>query len=207
MEGQERSSISGECEMMLPSERVRQEEALRGGVLAGDAAAWRRLYDHAYAELWAYVIWRCAGLRDLAEEVTQETWLIAVRRIRDFDPQQGGFRSWLRGIAAHVLLNQLRSRRRQPVQSLPELAEPARDVVGQREQGELIARALAELPERSEAVLRAKYLDQMSVEEIAADWGQTTKAIESLLTRARQAFRTAYEGQPGTDVRMKEAKP
>ncbi len=43
-------------------------------------------------------------------------------------------------------------------------------------------------------MLRAKYLDGLSVAEIAAARGETTKAIESLLSRARQAFRKAYRG-------------
>jgi DNA-directed RNA polymerase specialized sigma24 family protein len=42
-------------------------------------------------------------------------------------------------------------------------------------------------------VLRAKYLDRRTVDEIAADQGLTPKAAESLLGRARQAFREAFE--------------
>ena len=38
----------------------------------------------------------------------------------------------------------------------------------------------------------AKYLDRMSVQAMAAAWNETPKAIESLLSRAREAFRTAY---------------
>jgi RNA polymerase sigma-70 factor (ECF subfamily) len=49
------------------------------------------------------------------------------------------------------------------------------------------------LPEHYEAVLRAKYLDEWSVERIAADRGVSPKVVESLLTRARDAFRTAYQ--------------
>jgi len=67
-----------------------------------------------------------------------------------------------------------------------------------------VARALAELPEPSEAVLRANTLDLMSVDEIAEEWAETPKAIESLLTRSRQAFRVAYEKISGTDVAFKE---
>ena len=192
---------------MPPSERVQTEEALRAAALAGDDGAWRKLYDGAYAELWSYVVWRCAALRDLAEEVTQDTWLIAVRRLGDFDPQQGRFIGWLRGIAAKVLHNHLRTRRRRPEQALTASAEPARDDADRRDQAELIARALAELPQRSEAVLRAKYLDLMSVAQIADEWDETPKAIESLLTRARQAFRAAHEKLSGNDVAFEEHKP
>lgn len=192
---------------MQPSELVSREEALRAAALAGDDAAWRSLYDGAYAELWAYVVWRSAGLRDMAEEVTQDTWLIAVRRIGDFDPKQGRFVGWLRGIAVKVLHNHLRTRRRRLEQSLTASAEPAQDDADRRDQAELIARALAELPKRSEAVLRAKYLDLMSVAQIADEWRETPKAIESLLTRARQAFRAAHEELSGSDVAFKEQKP
>jgi RNA polymerase sigma-70 factor, ECF subfamily len=191
---------------MLPPERVRHEERLRGAVLAGDQAAWRTLYDGAFAELWSYVLWRCAGLHSAAEEIVQDTWLVAVRRIADFEPAQGPFLAWLRGIAANQLRNHFRTVRRHP-QTQSDFAEPSRDDREQREQAELIAAALAELPERSEDVLRAKYLDLMSVEQIAGEWDETPKAIESLLTRARQAFRTAYEKLAGIDVAFKERSP
>jgi len=44
-------------------------------------------------------------------------------------------------------------------------------------------------------VLRAKYLEGLSVAEIASARGETPKAVESLLSRARQAFRKVYQGQ------------
>jgi RNA polymerase sigma-70 factor (ECF subfamily) len=189
--------------MMLPNERFRHEDELRSAVLAGDEAAWRDLYDGAYAELWAYVVWRCARLRDLAEEVTQETWLVAVRRIREFDPQRGAFLAWLRGIAAKVLQNHLRARRKVQALDGNDVAEPAHET----DQAELITLALADLPSHYEAVLRAKYLDASSVEQIAAEWGETPKTIESLLTRARRAFRDVYERLAGTDVVTHETEP
>src|SRR5262245_10092241 len=184
---------------MLPSERVRREQTLRSGVLAGNEAAWRSLYDGAYEALWSYVVWRSAGLRDLAEEVTQETWLVAVRRIRDFEPRQAPFIAWLRGIAANVMRNHLRVNARRPRETLTG-NEPAHVDDEKREQAEVISRTLADLPEHYEAVLRAKYLDLLSVDEIAAEWDQSPKAIESLLTRAREAFRVAYEKRAVDDI-------
>ena len=190
---------------MVPTERVRQEERLRGAVLAGDSGAWRALYDGAFAELWTYVLWRTGGARDVAEEITQETWLVAVRRIAEFEPHRGPFLGWLRGIAANALRNYFRSRSHAPKRILADV--PAVDGSRTREEAELIALALADLPERAEMVLRAKYLDGMSVEQIAAEWEETEKAIESLLSRARQAFREAYERRAGLDVAFQEKKP
>jgi RNA polymerase sigma-70 factor (ECF subfamily) len=185
---------------MNPSDRIWRERGLRSAVLAGDERAWQIWYDESFAGLAAYVAWRCAGLRDLSEEIVQETWLTAVRRIRSFDPERGSFATWLRGIAANHLRNSLRSqdrRRKQPYNrnGSPSVMLPAETLLEQRDLAERIARALTTLPERYEAVLRAKYLDQQSVAQIAETWNETPKAIESLLTRARQAFREAY-GKP-----------
>src|SRR5262245_42036881 len=180
------------------SDQVWRERGLRAAVLAGDEAAWRAWYDESFAGLAAYVAWRCADLRDLADEVVQETWLTAVRRVRSFDPQQAPFAVWLRGIAAGLLCNHFRRQRRQDrhthqVGRSGIVNGTAESDLERREQTERIARALAELPEHYEAVLRAKYLDGQSVQQLAEARGETLKAVESLLTRARQAFRAAYE--------------
>jgi len=154
-------------------------------------------YDATFPALFAYVHWRCAGLRDATDEVVQETWLTAVRRLRAFDPKRGTFLDWLRGIAANVLRTRWRNLRLRNGQVLPisaqlPVATPADAALDQQDRAERIAHALARLPDRQEAVLRAKYLDGRTVADIAAEWGETPKAVESLLTRARQAFRAAY---------------
>jgi RNA polymerase sigma-70 factor, ECF subfamily len=173
-----------------------RERLLRDAVLAGDEVAWRAWYEETYAPLEAYVLWRCGRLRDLADDVLQETWLTAVRLLRRFDPAAGNFLNWLRGIAANVVRNHVRQwqRGQRRRSNLPaELAGDSQaSAAEQHERSQQIAVALAALPERYEGVLRAKYLDQMSLAEIAAAWGESIKAVESLLTRARAAFRDAY---------------
>ncbi|HEV3143886.1 MAG TPA: sigma-70 family RNA polymerase sigma factor [Gemmataceae bacterium] len=178
---------------MSEADRMWRERGLREAVLAGDQRAWQVWYEESFSALDRFIIWRCGGLRDLADEVLQETWLVAVRRIRDFEPERASFLTWLRGIAAGVLRNRFRQRRRDSsiVSLNGDLASRCHDA-DQREQGERVARTLAELPEHYEAVLRAKYLDGKSVSEIAADSNETPKAVESLLTRAREAFRKTY---------------
>src|SRR5262245_29358720 len=94
---------------MEDGDRVGIELRRRAAVLAGDERAWREWYDATYDDLWAFAHWRCAGLDQIAEEVVQDTWLTAVRRTRDFDPLKGSFRSWLFGIAANIVRDQLRA--------------------------------------------------------------------------------------------------
>ena len=171
-----------------------RERAIRDAVLGGDAAAWRALYDAHFARLADYARWRCGGLADLADDVIQETWLTAVRRLRSFDPRRGPFFAWLCGIAANAARNAVRGRRRFLRRTTPLASDPpARDQEADRDKAERVAVALAALPDKYEAVLRAKYLDRQTVEQIAEAWGVSAKGIESLLSRARQAFREAYE--------------
>jgi RNA polymerase sigma-70 factor (ECF subfamily) len=183
---------------MSASDPELRERGLRDAVLAGDERAWRAWYDESYAALYRYVLWRAGGLRDLAEEVVQETWLVAVRRVRHFRPAAGPFAAWLRGIAANLLRNHLRRRRRRGrAEALSEAVARSGGEEAQ-ERAEAVAGALAALPGHYEEVLRAKYLDGASVADIAAARGETVKAVESLLTRARQAFREVYEQHEGT---------
>src|SRR5436309_10178313 len=149
---------------MMPSgDRRWREHGLRSAVLAGNEAAWRNWYDETFPGLYAFVRWRCAGLNDWIDDIVQETWLTAIRRLRAFDPDQGSFADWLRGIAANLIRNQVRKRR--PIPSFngrPETHEHAGQASADRrgqDQAEQIALALSRLPEHYEAALRAKYLD------------------------------------------------
>jgi RNA polymerase sigma-70 factor (ECF subfamily) len=83
--------------------RVARDSKLRDAILRGDELAWQSLYDESFEAIWKYVEWRCGGNRSMAEDVVQETWVVAVKRIRDFMPQKASFTTWLCGIAAKNL--------------------------------------------------------------------------------------------------------
>src|SRR5439155_10607427 len=123
---------------------------------------------------------------ELADDVLQDTWLTAARRLRDFDPDRGPFDGWVCGIAANLVRNHLRAKARHAGRTRPLAGDPPQPEPAER--CERVAAALAALPDRYERALRAKYLDSRSVAEIAAAAGESEKAVESLLTRARQAF-------------------
>lgn len=195
---------------MSADERVRREQVLRAAALTGDERAWQALYDETFEPLYGYVLWRSGGRKDRADEVVQECWLTAVRHVRRFDPQRGRFLDWLRGIAANLVRNQLRRESRWRSRAVPSDGGPPGSATDgspleDRERGSCIALTLATLPERQEAVLRAKYLEGRSVAEIATAWDQTPKAVESLLTRARDQFRALYDRAFGADERAGDA--
>lgn len=165
------------------NEQQTDEDELRRAVIRGDRHAWRRLYDDNFAFLRG---WLRSRVQDTAsDDVTQETWLTAVRRIRDFDPMKGTFRSWLIGIAANVGAAEFRRTSRAP-EAL--IAEP----VARDEDDIPLGPALLTLPDGYREVLLAKYRDRRAVADIASERGVTPKAVESMLSRARTAFREAW---------------
>jgi len=176
---------------MRSDQETRQERCLRDAVLAGDETAWGLLYERSFQPLFAFVGCRLRGRPEDTAEVVQESWMIAVRRIRDFDPTRSSFETWVRGIALNVLRNLLRSeeRRRRTERSGSRVEESTSDRSGIVER---IARALTLLPSRYQEILRAKYHENLPVAAIAASLGQSPKAVESMLSRARVAFRAAY---------------
>ena len=176
-------------------DRVRRDQLLRNAVLGGDERAWQMWVGETFDDLYGYIRWRCGGLGDDVDDVVQETWLTAMRRLRRFNPPEGSFLAWLRGIAANVLRNRFRHRKTAPHrQSLDGdfVAETNQTETAQRERAERVAAVLCQLSKRHEAVLGAKYLEGLSVAQIAESWGETPKTVESLLTRARQSFQDAY---------------
>lgn len=174
-----------------------EEHALRDAVLAGHEAAWRVLYERAFPSVYAFVFHRTGQHPQRTEEVVQETWLTAVRRIGRFDPAQGCFEAWLKGIAENVLKNHRRRWLREPRDASIDEPDCAGAAERQVETRELLTLALTELPAHYEAVLRAKYQEQLSVAEIAGRLNSTQKAVESLLSRARDAFRRVYQRLSG----------
>lgn len=180
-----------------------EEQGLRAAVLDGDERAWRVLHDRTFDFVYAYVYCRTGRRADRTEDVVQECWTIAVKRIHRFDPARACFRTWMRGIADNVLRNRRRRWARRDRTELPTGTEAAGGVVRQAEaleRNEHIACALTALPERYRHVLKAKYWEGASVAEIAARGGETLKAVESLLSRARSAFRRVYRDLEDSDT-------
>jgi RNA polymerase sigma-70 factor, ECF subfamily len=182
-----------------------RERGLRDAVRAGDSGAWRILYDQCFESLYAYVHVRTGREVADTEEVVQDCWMTAVRKIGTFDPARGTFESWLRGIAENLLRNhrRRRSHRRKTIERARLAGEAPREdgshAASAAELAEEIALVLTVLPARYQAVLRAKYEEHLGVAEIAARWGEPAKAIESLLSRARAAFREAYARRDGKE--------
>jgi len=156
-----------------------------------DVNAFRELYDQLLPQIYAYFYHRC-GAASTAEELTQETFLAAVTELRGGketdDPP-----AWIRGVARHKLIDHYRQRARRERVSPVALAMSAdAEVWEAAEQRELTLGTLAALPALQRAALVLRYLDDLTVADVARALGKSIHATESLLARGKANFRRAY---------------
>jgi RNA polymerase sigma-70 factor (ECF subfamily) len=157
------------------------------------------MYDRLVREVFGFVYHLLGGDGPLAEELHQEVWLKALEGFDRFDPRRGSFRDWLFGIARHQVSRHYRKRARdlaarngayEPVDEVPAPALLAPELMEGTERASVIRAALLRLSREHRDVLLGKYGDGLTVREIADRSGRTPKAVESLLSRAREQLRT-----------------
>jgi RNA polymerase sigma-70 factor (ECF subfamily) len=157
-----------------------------------DRSAWSAFYERHVRDVYGLVYHLVGGDHQVAEEVNQEVWLLAIEQFDRYDPGRGELRAWLLGIARHRSFRYLRRNHGQAVQarrdgisdglSPPELLEG-------RERVDVVRAALLCLRDGSRTVLLARYAEGLPIAEIAARTGRSAKAVESLLSRARSQLR------------------
>jgi RNA polymerase sigma-70 factor, ECF subfamily len=163
-----------------------------------DERQFRPWYDVAARRVYAYLFGRCGGDASLAEELTQLTFMDALRRRDTYDGRADSI-TWLIAIGRNRLLDHLRrmerdERRRLRIVVREIAIEDRRDAAWQtHEDRDDIVRAMRLLPATQRAALILHHVDGLSVRDVAAAMGRSQTAVESLLSRGRERFRTVYE--------------
>ncbi len=168
-------------------------------VLAGDDDAFSVLVRKYQKQVHA-LAWRKIGDFHIAEEITQDTFLNAYKRLATLKKPQR-FVGWLYVIAANRCSSWLRKKRLYP-QSLEQLDQTDKDqlqkevyseyVVEENErisgqaQRDVVKKLLAKLGESERTVMTLHYFGEMSCTEIGAFLGVSANTVKSRLRRAQQ---------------------
>ncbi len=174
-----------------------------------DAAAFNELVAQ-YQNRLVGIMHHLVGNAEEAEDLAQEVFLRVYRNRKKYSPQ-AKFSTWLFTIANNLALNALRNRGRKPSvplsssESGPLGVRPEEQLVKDRgatpsfglRQAELADRirsALDTLNERQKMAVILNKFEDMNYAEIAEVMGLTTKAVKSLLSRARARLRDVLAG-------------
>lgn len=166
-----------------------------------DLKEFRVFYDRALPQVYSYLINRCGGLRATAEDLTQETFEAAVKTIANANGTTVSV-AWLIGVARHKLLDHYRrtGREDRKLARFRERGSKREELLeweGEGSRDKALA-ALDLLPASQRAAMVLRYLDDLSIPEIAKALHKSVHAVESLLARGRESFRHFYS--EGEDV-------
>jgi RNA polymerase sigma-70 factor, ECF subfamily len=173
---------------------------------AGERRAFNEFFATCAPRLAAFAARRSG--QDIAslEDIVQNTLIKAMRNLESYRGE-AALMTWLTGICRRELADAHRKAARRPGHDsldavdastftvpqlrVPERKEPAGEVDDALRR-EAIVRTLNALPERYALALEAKYADGLSVDDVARLLGLTPIAAQSLLARAREAFRDHF---------------
>jgi RNA polymerase sigma-70 factor (ECF subfamily) len=171
---------------------------------SGDEGAFQALVERHSRSIFR-LAFRMTGNEHDAEDVVQETFLKAYRRLAQFE-ERAHFGSWLYRIAANCAYDSLRSRaRRDEKSALPEQQEddpmvsiaadgPSPDrLVFSGQVQERVRTAMARLSERERAAFVLRHFEEMSTKEIGDALGLDEGAVKHSVFRAVRKLREALE--------------
>jgi len=173
-----------------------------------DAEAFAELVDR-YQHRIVGIMQHMLGVKEEAEDLAQEVFLRVYRTRKKYHPS-AKFSTWLFTIANNLALNVLRGRQRKPTVPLPaqesgplgprpqeqlvrDLSMTPGTGLQQKEMAAIIRRALDELNERQRLAVVLNKFEELNYAEIAEVMGLTTKAVKSLLSRARTRLRDVLQ--------------
>lgn len=171
-------------------------ERIQRGDTTSFEALFHRHYDRVYG-----LLFRLVGNRDEAEDLTQEAFIKlyhhAFRKRLFQQAGQQNVSAWLYRVATNLGYDALKTRQRRWQRDTLLVPDPqggpgAEQTVTQREEQALVRAALARLPQRQAQLLLLRQMG-LSYAECAAACDVAPGSVGTLLARAANAFREAYE--------------
>ena len=183
-------------------------------MLAGDERAFEAFFNAYFPRLYRFALPRLNGDVDATREIVQQTLGKAIRKLESFRGESGLF-TWICQICRNEIVDYIRAERRMRhvvlIDDQPELRAAVESIeapeefdlvkgYGREEAARLVRVVLDRLPASYGDALEWKYIEGESVEIIGERLGIGTTAAQSLLARARRAFRESLESVFGADA-------
>lgn len=153
--------------------------------------AFDELYEHYLPKIYGYVLNRTKK-KEVAEDVTSQTFMKAMTKIKSFRYRGYSFGAWLYRIAHNNLMDYFRknSSRFEPLEEEELESDQKTDKEAEKEERQrIILEALTKLPKQYQEVLSLKFFEEMSNEEIADVLGCKKETLAVKLHRSLKAFR------------------
>ena len=164
----------------------------------GDLDACERIYRQFHRPVYSVTV-RVVNCRDLAQDVTQEAFITAFRRIRQFRGDSP-FWGWLRRLAVNHAISALRKRPKAELVTFEDFrasSEGEQDGIGRAMD---LDEALGQLEEEDRLIVWLHDVEGYRHGEIAKVFGKTESFSKTRLSRARQRLRSLIGAQQEKDL-------
>ena len=152
---------------------------------------WLKIYRETVHPLYGYLAKRTGGIRELTEDIVQESYLRALDNWKRKSLPDSPI-AWLKRVAHNILIDYLRQKRwdidinvdltNHPDNTLQQPQVPIKSLE--------IFLAISSLGRKKAKIIEAFYYDGMSVKEIAESMAISERAVEGQLRRARQSLKS-----------------
>jgi len=170
-----------------------------------NAEAFGELYEKYYAPIFGYVLRRTASVT-VAQDITSEVFLKALKNLRQFHWRGIPFSSWLYRIASHEIANHYRLNSRQQVSmesnsnsvsfSDPGIESEVLSAEAELEKHEdflALHRNISQLPSKYQEVIVLRFFEDKQLKEISTILGKREGTVKSLLHRGVEKLREIME--------------
>ena len=176
-----------------------EEKELVENLKRREPAAAVELCNAYFDRIYRLVFSQVDGNRDVAQDITQETFLAAFKSVQRFRGQSKVY-TWLYSIANRKVADFYRRRKREAKHTAESLESQVHEEqpdgkADSEEAQRAVQQTLADLPLHYKQVLLLKYVEEMPVVEIGQVMGRSPKSVEGLLTRARKEMRNKLTAQ------------
>ena len=164
-------------------------------VLEGDIESFRFILER-YERPVVRMIRNITNSIDSAEDITQDVFLTAYRKLASFDPARSNFSTWLFTIARNKSLNALKKKKPLFMSELPEKGNPHNpsDDMAKKEFFDELDNRLQALPSKQRRAFILAEFENLSYEQISRIEGVRLGTIKSRINRAKKKLRLALKG-------------
>ena len=182
---------------------LEEERTLVKDMRAGREKAFDLFMESYVPALYRFAGRRLAGDRELTKDIVQSTVCRVIQNLDGWRAEAPLF-TWLCACCSNEIAAHYRRRGRRPreVELVDGGGAPDADPTERIEAAELVHLALDRIAPGYARVLEWRYVEGLGVTEVARRAGTSYKAAESLLSRARDAFRAACDELSGTGPRV-----
>lgn len=149
------------------------------------------IFEEHFSGIYGYVAFRLTPQVQDAQDLTQDVFVAGLKSWDKFRGETTPLQ-WLRAIARRKVADYFKQRRtRVQSEAIPHSTEVRGDGDAM-ERAEMLSAMMRSIPSEYADLLEEKYMDGLSVREMAQRRGKTEKAIESALSRARAMLKEKY---------------